>query len=176
MRRNRHSVTFPSHYPLPWHRFVSALSLRHIPMASKPTERGATASRSKAASSTPKRSPRKATGRAPKGSGLASIKKVQDPLKLASTSPAPNTSAFKAPIRVPKSLGELSVPARKRMVARLVPRREPGPPEAVEKLIYALRPTVKRFHGMKVPLLWFPEHSMPRKRKGSRRMEPRHAR
>lgn len=70
--------------------------------------------------------------------------------------PAPNTAAFKVPSRVPKSLNELSMPVRKRMVARLIPKPAPTPSARVEKSVRALRPTVKRFHGMRVPLLWYP--------------------
>lgn len=126
-------------------------------MASRPKKRGSTPSAPKAGSRARKQTASKGAARGTaKGSGSASAKRVQDPLTQPSRTLAPYTAALQTPKRVPKSLEQLSTAARKKMVAKLIPRPEPAPPEPVEKSIRALRPPLKRFHGMKVPLLWFP--------------------
>ena len=126
-------------------------------MASKKGSRRPKGSPTKATPRTAKRTTRKsAVRKASKYVRPASVKKVQDPLRRASTTPAPNTAAFNAPRQAPASLKELSQPARKRMVTRLIPQPEPQPSARVEKSVRALRPPVKRFHGMKVPAQWFP--------------------
>jgi hypothetical protein len=85
-----------------------------------------------------------------------SVKRVQDTAVLKRGEPIPNTSAFRTPSRVPPSLETLGAPARRTLVARLIPRPEPRPPEDVARAVKALEPPVKRFHGAKVPLSWFP--------------------
>jgi hypothetical protein len=103
-----------------------------------------------------KRSGRKSARRAPRPAAFKSIKRVQDPLELKTGERLPNTSAFKPPPRIPETLERLSAPARKRIIARLIPRPLPVPPEPTIKLLRALEPPLKRFHGTRVPLLWFP--------------------
>ena len=56
----------------------------------------------------------------------------------------------------PVPLERLDSEQRRAIVQRLVPTPEPAPPEPVERSIQALQPQVKRFHGMKVPELWYP--------------------
>jgi hypothetical protein len=85
-----------------------------------------------------------------------SVKRVQDPLRPGSRRGDTGGIPLKPPTRAPKALDELSNAARKAMVGRLIPRPEPAPSPPVEKSIQALKPPMKRFHGMKVPLLWFP--------------------
>ena len=85
-----------------------------------------------------------------------SVKRVHDPATLQPGERIPNTSAFKPPRRVPPRLGDLNPAQRKRLIERLVPRPIPMPPEPILKSIRALEPPLKRFHGMKVPIPWFP--------------------
>lgn len=118
-------------------------------MASKSRKRGSKASASKPAK-------RKSAPQSPDGSPPRSVKRVQDPATLKPGEPVPNTSAFKTPSRVPEALEELSPSRRGRMVARLVPKPAPAPSEPVVRSLKALEPPIKRFHGMKVPILWFP--------------------
>jgi hypothetical protein len=60
------------------------------------------------------------------------------------------------PLRVPAALDTLSLAERKRLADKLIRQPAPAPPEPVVKSLKALEPPLKRFHGMKVPLLWFP--------------------
>ena len=91
-------------------------------------------------------------------SSVPTVKRVSDPFALKSGNLLPNTSAFKPPRRVPDTLNKLGPPARKKLVHKLIPRPVPLPPEPVLKSLKALEPPLKRFHGMKVPLYWFPGH------------------
>jgi hypothetical protein len=84
------------------------------------------------------------------------VSRVRDTAVLKRERPAPNTAAFKAPTRVPARLEKLDVRARKRLVTRLIPNPEPPPEPDVSKTLKALEPPVRRFHGTKVPLHWFP--------------------
>jgi len=93
-----------------------------------------------------------ATSRTPK----SDVKRVRDAAVLKRGPQAPNTSAFKTPTRVPQRLDKLDVSARKRLVKKLIPRPEPAPQADVAKTVKALEPPVRRFHGTKVPLRWFP--------------------
>lgn len=125
-------------------------------MASNGKKRGSKASASKSekrSTKTPRSTPAKRDGNS---SSARSVKRVRDTAVLKRGEPIQNTSAFKTPSRVPPSLGALGAPARKRLVARLIPRPEPRPPEDVARAVKALEPPVKRFHGTKVPLSWFP--------------------
>jgi hypothetical protein len=70
---------------------------------------------------------------------------------------AVQTGASKSPTRAPATLDQLSISARKKLVARLIPEPEPAPPPKVADAIKALEPPVRRFHGTKVPLHWFPK-------------------
>ena len=85
-----------------------------------------------------------------------SIKAVQDPARLRSGERLPNTSAFEPPARVPEKLEALNRASRKTLVDKLIQEPAPLPPESVVKALKALEPPVKRFHGAKMPLLWFP--------------------
>ena len=118
-------------------------------MAPKPGKRGSKASASK-------RAKRKTPPQSPEGSTPKSVKRVQDPSTLKPGDPVPNTSAFKTPSRAPEALEQLSPSRRGRLVTRLIPKPAPTPPEPVVRSLKALEPPVKRFHGMKVPILWFP--------------------
>jgi len=60
------------------------------------------------------------------------------------------------PTRAPVSLQELDVGDRKRLVTELVPSPEPSPTIELAETLRALEPPVRRFHGTKVPLHWFP--------------------
>jgi len=60
------------------------------------------------------------------------------------------------PLRTPAALETLSATARRTLVRRLVPEPVPPPPDSVVTSLRALQPPMKRFHGMKVPLLWYP--------------------
>jgi len=88
--------------------------------------------------------------------GAISIKSVRDTAVLKREVRLPNTSAFKPLARVPATLPKLDLRARKKLVTRLVPRPEPPPSADVAKTVKALEPPVRRFHGTKVPLHWFP--------------------
>lgn len=94
--------------------------------------------------------------RAKKRVSRGSLKRVVDPLVPIRGDRPPNTSAFKAPARAPESLERLDPGARKRLVTRLIPRPVPLPPEDILRALSALEPGVKRFHGVKIPLYWFP--------------------
>jgi hypothetical protein len=84
------------------------------------------------------------------------VKRVREPLEPIHGEPPPNTSAFKPPKRVPQALETLGPAARRKLVDRLVPRPEPLPPDDVVRSLRALEPPIRRFHGVKIPLLWFP--------------------
>src|SRR5687767_5295928 len=125
-------------------------------MASRRRKRSSKQSSSK---QTPKGDQGVPKGLGKKGKGKAprpKIKKAQDMLDKKAAKPALNTSAFKALTHTPPTLEEITPAARQLLVGKLVKRPEPPPSEPVAKSLQALRPTMKRFHGMKVPLLWFP--------------------
>jgi hypothetical protein len=84
------------------------------------------------------------------------VKRVVDPATLKSGEHAPNTSAFKPPPRLPETLEKLSPTVRREIVHTLIPQPEPLPPESIMKSLPALEPPVKRYHGIKVPIRWFP--------------------
>jgi hypothetical protein len=98
----------------------------------------------------------KAAKRAATRGDSRSVRRVRDTAILKAEERIPNTSAFVPPARIPETLEQLGSAARKRMVGKLIPRPLPPPPERVVAQIRALEPPVKRFHGAKVPLLWFP--------------------
>ncbi|HTE45431.1 MAG TPA: heme peroxidase family protein [Gemmatimonadaceae bacterium] len=85
-----------------------------------------------------------------------SVRRVHDTAVLKSDPLAANTSAFKSPTRGPAKLDKLSAPARRKLVAELIPSPEPAPSADVAQALKALEPPVRRFHGTKVPLHWFP--------------------
>lgn len=58
--------------------------------------------------------------------------------------------------RVPAPLETLSQDQRRRLADKLIRKPAPTPPEPVIESLKALEPPLKRFHGMKVPILWFP--------------------
>jgi hypothetical protein len=71
---------------------------------------------------------------------------------------APNMSAFK-PIKTPPiPLERLPISIRKKIVNKLVPAPIPSPPETLRRNMRALEPHLRRFHGVKVPIYWFPPH------------------
>jgi len=98
----------------------------------------------------------KATSAVKKRMRRAPLRRVVDPLVPIRDSRAPNTSAFKPPTRVPAGLERLDLNARKRLVTRLIPLPQPLPPEDILRALRALDPAVMRFHGIKIPLYWFP--------------------
>ena len=87
---------------------------------------------------------------------VPTVKRVLDTAVLKRETPSPNTSAFRTPARIPAHLEALDTRARKRLVTKLIPRPEPPPPADVAKAVKALEPPVRRFHGTKVPIRWFP--------------------
>jgi hypothetical protein len=103
-----------------------------------------------------KRSAKKKVTSGTKPKSATAVKRVLDTAVLKREKPAPNTSAFKTPTRTPASLEALDIRARKRLVTKLVPKPEPTPPPDVARAVKALEPPVRRFHGTKVPLRWFP--------------------
>ena len=69
-----------------------------------------------------------------KAKGKISVRRVHDTAVLKREPPAPNTSAFKAPARVPGSTREARRPAHgRRLVTKLIPRPEPPPTADVAK-------------------------------------------
>jgi hypothetical protein len=126
-------------------------------MATTKSKRRAKSSQSKKTPRAAKQLNHKRSARPAANDGTpAAVKRVQDPLRPGSKRDNAGTVSLRAPTRPPKLLDELSNAARKALVGRLIPRPEPAPSEPVEKSLRALRPPVKRFHGMKVPILWFP--------------------
>jgi hypothetical protein len=97
----------------------------------------------------------KSAGRRKPSSAKAAVR-VRDAAVPAPGPHRPNTSAFKPIRKAPPSLESLSAPSRKRLVDKLIPRPEPPPTARLVKFVKALEPPLKRFHGMKVPLYWFP--------------------
>jgi hypothetical protein len=65
-------------------------------------------------------------------------------------------AAPQRPARVPAPLESLSHEQRRRLADKLIRKPAPTPPEPVIESLKALEPPLKRFHGMKVPILWFP--------------------
>jgi len=82
--------------------------------------------------------------------------RVRNTAVLKRGAPTPNTSAFKTPARPPAKLESMTARAKKELVARLIRRPEPAPTPTVAQAIKALEAPVRRFHGTKVPLSWFP--------------------
>ena len=91
-----------------------------------------------------------------KATSSRAVLRVRDTAALAPGPHRPNVSAFKPVRRAPPSLESLSAASRKRLVDKLIPRPEPPPTPRQVKFVKALEPPLKRFHGMKVPLYWFP--------------------
>jgi hypothetical protein len=91
-----------------------------------------------------------------RSTSASSIKSVKDAAVLKREALVPNTSAFKTPARIPVALAKLDLRARKKLVTKLVRSPEPPPPPDVENTVKALEPPIRRFHGTKVPLRWFP--------------------
>jgi hypothetical protein len=114
------------------------------------------ASKRPAAKSARKSSTRAKKAPATKAAAQISVRRVRDTAVLKREPQAPNTSAFKTPARVPQTLAKLDLSARKRLTRKLIPKPEPTPPPDVAKTVKALEPPVRRFHGAKVPLRWFP--------------------
>jgi hypothetical protein len=86
----------------------------------------------------------------------AKIRKIEDPLVPKRGAVARNNPAFNPPRRAPDPLESLMAPARGRLVQKLIP--DPFPPidDHTVRNLKALTLPVKRFHGVKVPLYWFP--------------------
>ena len=82
--------------------------------------------------------------------------RVRETTVLELGAPSAIASAFKTPVRPPAKLESLTPRAKKQLVARLIPRPEPALTPNVAQAIKALEPPVRRFHGTKVPLSWFP--------------------
>ena len=68
----------------------------------------------------------------------------------------PKASRPKAKSNGSGGLEGLSIEARKTIVAALVQNPEPAPAAKVAESVRALEAPVRRFHGTKVPLHWFP--------------------
>jgi hypothetical protein len=101
---------------------------------------------------------KKAKAASPKAAaGASSIAMVRDPAVRKPGRHVPGTPAFKTPKRVPKRFGELKPMSVRKMLTDLVPEPVPAPPEPVSRSLRALQPRVKRFHGVRVPVYWFPD-------------------
>jgi hypothetical protein len=124
-------------------------------MPPKTAKRGSKAPASKSEKSNGK-STAKSVTRPSEISIFRAIRRVVDPEKLKAGERAPNTSAFRPPPRVPETLDKMNLAVRKQIVQRLIPRPEPLPPESILKSLKALEPPIKRYHGVKVPIRWFP--------------------
>jgi hypothetical protein len=90
------------------------------------------------------------------GEGGLEISLVKDTAVLKKGKHEPGTPAFASPKRAPERLADLKPDAARKIVGRLVPRPLPAPPENIERRLQALEPRIKRFHGIRVPLHWFP--------------------
>ena len=97
----------------------------------------------------------KSTGRR-KASAAKAVVRVRDAAVPAAGPHRPNASAFKPIRKAPSSLESLSAVSRKRLVDKLIPRPEPPPTPGQVKFVKAPEPQIKRFHGLKAPLYWFP--------------------
>jgi hypothetical protein len=98
----------------------------------------------------------KASGNGAKPASQSSVRRVHDAAVLKREPRVANTSAFKTPPRAPAALEKLNVGARKKLVTGLIRHPEPSPSADVSEALRALEPPVRRFHGTKVPLHWFP--------------------
>jgi hypothetical protein len=125
-------------------------------MPPKTVKRGPKASTSKSTKSDGKKSSVKSETRPSEAAIFKSIKRVQDPETLKPGERPPNTSAFEPPRRVPETLEKLHPEMRREIVKRLIPRPDPLPPESILRSLKALEPPIKRYHGVKVPIRWFP--------------------
>jgi hypothetical protein len=97
-----------------------------------------------------------AAGFATAGEGGLPISLVRDTSVLKEGEPQPGTSAFRTPQRIAITMAALQPETARQLVSRVVPRPLPQPPESIVRSLKALDPQIKRFHGVKVPLLWFP--------------------
>lgn len=112
---------------------------------------------SKRRKSSKESSPRSGTNKSPKlRKTPTGVRKVHDPFVRKSGEPPANAPAFKPPAKIPKALEALDIDARRKVVAKLIPAPEPTPPERILRSLRALEPAVKRFHGAKLPIRWFP--------------------
>jgi hypothetical protein len=82
---------------------------------------------------------------------------VRDPDVLKPGKHLPGTPAYKPRKRLPKKIGELKPMSVRKMLAKLVPAPLPAPPEPVKRSLRGLEPRIKRFHGVRVPVYWFPD-------------------
>ena len=124
------------------------MTLKSLENSSKRSVRTSTKAKSKSGRAKPG---------AAKPSGRSFVKRVLDTAVLKREPVTANTSAFKTPSRIPTSLAQLTVGARQKLVTKLVLNPEPAPTTDVSKALRALEPPVRRFHGTKVPLHWFPK-------------------
>lgn len=104
----------------------------------------------------PRPGPAAGEGFAKTGEGGLPISLVRDTAVLKGGRRAPGTPAYRSPRKVPVALGTLRPVAAKKIVTELVPRPLPPPPEPILRSLKALDPRIKRFHGVHVPLFWFP--------------------
>ena len=87
--------------------------------------------------------------------GGTDVQPVQ-PMLLRKGKQQTGTSAFQSLKRTPPGLADLRPAALHKVVKALIPRELPTPREPVQRALRALDPRIKRFHGMLVPLYWFP--------------------
>ncbi|HEX8453211.1 MAG TPA: heme peroxidase family protein [Longimicrobium sp.] len=88
--------------------------------------------------------------------GGTDVQPVQPMMLLRKGKQPAGTSAFQPLKRIPPGLADLRPAALNKVVKALIPRELPTPRESVERSLRALDPRIKRFHGMLVPLYWFP--------------------
>ncbi|HEX6368956.1 MAG TPA: heme peroxidase family protein [Longimicrobium sp.] len=90
------------------------------------------------------------------GEGGIPISLVRDTAVLKEGTVSADTSAFQTPQQIQINLAALEPAAAQQFVASLVPQPLPPPPESIVRSLKALDPRVKRFHGVQVPMFWFP--------------------
>lgn len=94
-------------------------------------------------------------GFATSGEGGIPISLVRDTAVPRETT-QPGTSAFQTPQSIPITLANLQPDAARALVTEVIPQPLPQPPETIVRSLRALDPRIKRFHGVQVPMLWFP--------------------
>ncbi|HYR08940.1 MAG TPA: heme peroxidase family protein [Longimicrobium sp.] len=90
------------------------------------------------------------------GEGGIPISLVRDTAVLKDGTPQEGTSAFQTPQQISISISSLEPAVAQQLVANVIPQPLPPPPDSIVRSLKALDPKIKRFHGVQVPMLWFP--------------------
>lgn len=88
---------------------------------------------------------------------IAAIMAVRDTAVLRPGKRPAGASAFQPPRKIPINVDELKPVSIRKIVSGLIPRPLPVPPDTVKRSLKALDPRIKRFHGIRVPVFWFPD-------------------